>query len=286
MQNIDKIKPKTKHCQLHNYDLVDVKDPYINIQVKLKGCNADCLFCENKKGGDFNDDIFLNKLKLISEKFRINKINFSGGEPTLNFPKLENLIYKTKELLPDSYIVVNTNGYNLKKLFEKLHEQVNNIQLSRHHYIDEINNKILGFKAPSKELIKDIASTNKDKKHLSLSCNLIKGYIDNKNDIYKYIEDSSSLGIKWIGFVTLIPLNQYSIDNKIEFDFGNERSFLNKCWNSGEFCSCSDYIYIPEDLSEPVLVYNIKRTGELKNSHVLTYDDNVFKLGYSNDIIF
>jgi pyruvate-formate lyase-activating enzyme len=283
-----KIELKTQHCQLFDYDISPVRCPYVNIQVKIKGCNANCDFCESKDKGTFNEDKYFEKLKLISKKIRIYKLNFTGGEPTINFERLKRLVLKTREILPDAFMVINTNGYNFEKLFENdFYKNLDSIQLSRHHYIDKINNKILGFQSISKEIIKLISSKLETKRMFSLSCNLLRGYIDNEVEIFKYLEDSAYMDVRWVGFVTLIPLNQYCINNNIKFEDLNlksDRLVLTKHWKNGEKCECSNYVYIPTDLSDPIRVYN-KRTARTDINFILVFDGENFNAGFTNNFL-
>lgn len=282
------IQPRTYYCQLFDNELDRVENPYINIQVKIKGCNANCLFCESKENGTFDEDKYIEKLKLISEKVPINKLNFSGGEPTLNFERLKRLIIKTKEILPEVLIAINTNGYNFEKLFEEnIHKLVSNIQLSRHHYIDEINDKILGVKTVTSDVIKSISSSLEDKRLLNLSCNLIKGYIDNEKEVFKYLDEASIIDIRWVGFVTLIPLNEYCKDKYIKFEdlnLENKRLVFTQHWKFEKKCQCFCYVYVPSDLGDPIRVYN-KKTEKADLKNILVFDGENFNIGFSNNIL-
>jgi molybdenum cofactor biosynthesis enzyme MoaA len=280
---------KTHYCQNFNDALEPADVPYVNVQVKIKGCNADCVFCEFKEPGTFDEDKYAEKLKLISDKVSIRKLNFTGGEPTLNIERLKRLIIKTKEIIPKVYIAINTNGYNFEKLFEEgIDKLVGNIQLSRHHYKDEINNKILGFNSVSKDTIKSISSGLEYKRLLNLSCNLINGYIDSKEEVFKYLDAASSMDVRWVGFVTLIPLNKYCEDNRIRFNdlniFESERFIMTKHWKYFDKCQCFGYVYIPTDLGDPIRVYNkITEKSDIKN--ILVYDGENFTIGFSDDVL-
>lgn len=282
------ILPRQHYCQLFDYEPSVVENPYINVQVKIKGCNADCLFCESKEGGIFDEDKYFDKLQKISEKVRINKLNFTGGEPTINFDRLKRLVNKTKEIIPDVYIAINTNGYNFERLFDEgVYEKVGNIQLSRHHYIDDINDKILGFNSVSANVIQSVSSKLENKRLLNLSCNLIKGYIDNESDVLKYLDEASLLDIRWVGFVTLIPLNGYCEDNRVLFEdikIDNKRFVFTKHWKLEDKCQCYGWVYIPSDLGDPIRVYN-KRTEKASLKHILTFDGENFNIGFSNDFL-
>ncbi len=282
------IEPRTHFCQLFDSDPTEVEIPYINVQVKIKGCNADCSFCTSKESGTFDEDKYFEKLKDISERIPINKVNFTGGEPTLNIERLKSLVIKTRELLPKSIIAINTNGYNFEKLFEEnLHEIVDNIQLSRHHYNDKINDEILGFKSVTGEIIKSISSKLENKRLLNLSCNLIKGYIDNDKEVFRYLDEASKIDVTWVGFVTLISLNNYCEDNQVKFedlDLKNERLVFTKHWKFGNKCQCYGWVYVPKDLGDPIRVYN-KRTENVELKQILVFDGENFNVGFSGEVL-
>jgi molybdenum cofactor biosynthesis enzyme MoaA len=278
--------PKTIYC-LTDGIAEEVKRPFFNIQIKLNGCNANCEFCISKTGKKFNEDLFFDKLTEIREKAFIKRLNITGGEPTINFELYNRIVRKLRELLPETFIVLNTNGYNFEKVFESdSHKYLNNIQLSRHHYIDEINNKILGFKSVPRELIKKI---NEDLEHkfLNLSCNLIKGYIDKDEEVYKYLDDASDLDIRWVGFVSLIPLNDFCKENYIDFEslnLTNKRLILMQSHCLNDTCKCADYLYVPNDLSFPIKVYNkIIKKSNVK--HILVFDGENFNVGFDGELL-
>lgn len=278
---------KTHHCQLYDYAPTTVENPYVNIQVQLKGCNANCKFCISKNPGHFNEDEYFRKLKLILEQVgHVKKLNFTGGEPTLNFERLERLVHRTRELLPNTYFTLNTNGYNFEKAFDNLYEEFDNIQLSRHHYDDKKNNEILGFRSVSKDFLKEIATSLEDKKFLNVSCNLIKGYIDNENEVFNYLEDCSKMDIRWVGFVTLIPLNDFCNENRVSFEdmnLDNNRFIQTKHWKAPmKSCQCFNYVYVPKDLSDPISVYN-KKTEKGVLKYMLVFDGENFNIGFGDD---
>lgn len=278
---------KTHYCSSFDKPLEEVEKPYINIQVKLNGCNADCLFCESKSGPKFKEDEYLSKLEKISKEVRIRKLNLTGGEPTLDFNLYKRILLKTRQLLPDVYLVTNTNGYNFEKIFEgDLYDQLDNIQLSRHHHDDGINSQILRTKSVSKEVIKEISSSLENRRLLNLSCNLIKGFIDDEKGVFKYLEDASEMNVEWVGFVTLIELNDFCKNNVIKFDdmkLEGERFILTNKLSFKESCKCFSYVYLPDD-GVPLRVYN-KQTKKSTDRNTLTFSGDTFYIGYSDEIL-
>jgi molybdenum cofactor biosynthesis enzyme MoaA len=278
--------PKETYCLTDGVS-EKVKRPFFNIQVKLNGCNANCAFCESKTGKKFDEDKFFDKLMEIREKTFIKKLNLTGGEPTMNFELYYRIVSKLRNLLPETFITLNTNGYNFEKIFESgSHEFLDNVQLSRHHYVDEINNEILGFKSIGKERIKEI-NEKICRRFLNFSCNMIKDRIDKDDEIYNYLEDAGTLGIRWVGFVSLIPLNDFCKENYIDFkglNLSNERLILTQTHCLKDTCECSDYIYVPKDLGYPIKVYNkVVKKSDVK--HIFVFDGENFNVGFDGELL-
>lgn len=261
-----------------------VTKPYANIYVRIQNtCNAKCKFCEfTGEGKKFDKYKMYYAISEMSKKFKINKVSFTGGEPTLNVELLKDAINLIKEIDKDIFIVVNTNGYNLKKL---IGIPIDSVALSRHHYDDNINNSILGFNAPSSSDIKSVS----DKLNLHLSCNLLKSNIDNKDSIIKYLEFADNVGVDDVGFVSLMKVNDYCKDNFIDFHDINiqedERFFRNREWQYDDVCKCVNYLYIAPNTGNVVKFYS---RCSLKPNNVesqLVFDHDVLKDGFNGDII-
>ena len=136
------------HCLKNNSNEKHQADPYVNIYVRLQNeCNAKCKFCEfTSKEKYFNVVRFTTGFRQISEKINIKKVSFTGGEPTLDPPLLNGCLKFVKDVDSNIFTVVNTNGLNLSRIEI---DNLDSIALSRHHYDDNINNKILGFRSIS-----------------------------------------------------------------------------------------------------------------------------------------
>lgn len=282
-----KVNLKTHFCALNGEEPVPIKNPYVNLYVQLKGCNAKCEFCNFQDvAQDFNFKKFKSVLCELQKTVPVNKISITGGEPTLNLPKLYKIIDLVKEYFPNSFFVTNTNGYKLLDLYKDGKSAMfDSISLSRHHYEDERNNKILGFKSLPAECLESIQHTwwqQKDKLHLS--CNLIKGCVDSPAKIYKYLDFANKVKIYDVGFVSLMKINYFCNEKFVDFsdlDLKNKRMFQSREWNFSNSCKCKNYLYIPKNLdSQVVKVYNrcfMLRT-EVANS--LVYDGENLKFGF------
>ena len=277
------------YCQLNDLELLPVEEPYINLYVQNKGCNANCGFCEYKDIGEvFNFTRFELFLKELSKQIDVRKISFTGGEPTLDYNRFKSKVELAKEYLSESFFVVNTNGVNLKKIVKHSdYKLFNSVALSRHSNIDADNNQILGFSAPSTSEITELLSDVDDKNVFHFSCNVIKDYVDSSEKIYNYLEWCSSLGINDVGFVSLMEINQYAKDHFIDFDsldVINDRFVKLKEWNKKDSCRCNNYLYIPYN-NEIIKVYN-RHVYSKSNANNFIWDGSHFRRGFNGKIIY
>lgn len=281
---------RTHYCSLFGKTPHPVEEPYISIYVRYKGCNARCNFCIwYDDANPFDESKWEKVLTETISKIRVKKIAFSGGEPTMNWKRFKRVLKLTKDISPNTSIVVNTDGLHLKRLFEdESIELINSVSLSRHHYNDEINNQIFKCKTPSSDTIREVQRLSSNKDILHLSCNLIKGYIDNKDEIFKYFEFVNTVEVNSTGIISLMPVNDYAKDNFIDFkikDLICDRFNLTKQWEYKDMCRCNNYVYLPEDLRTPIKVYhkNTYKPFDIKDG--LTFDGQNLKQGFVGDII-
>jgi organic radical activating enzyme len=236
-----KIPIKSHYCSLNGSEMFPIKEPYVNLYIQLKGCNAKCSFCSFQnvaKPFDFNK--FEEVLQSLQGEIRVNKISITGGEPTLNLPKLYKIINLVRLYFPDSFFVMNTNGssgkpprYNVplvEMFYDGMLEKFDSISISRHHYTDYHNDEIFGekniFKQEnkgdfvidvtsngihmlSKQQLQGLQSMVNNKNLFHLSCNLIKGQIDSTQKIYNYLEFANYVKIYDVGFVSLMKINDF-----------------------------------------------------------------------------
>ena len=217
---------------------------YVNIYVRVTDhCNAKCSFCEfrnNVNGKKLDFYKLYYALHEINKKIRINKISFTGGEPTFECNLVNRCLEMVKDLNPKIFTVINSNGFGLNHInFEYL----NSYALSRHG-MELQNNEIFGCKVQTDEYIANLEDSIKNKIHLS--CNLIKGYIDSPIGMYDYISHYSKLGFHDFGFVTLMGVNDYCKEHMIDFkklDLVNMKNTIRVCtFNNQNSCFCANYI--------------------------------------------
>jgi len=224
---------------------------YPNLYIRLTtACNASCPFC-NKDKHIINIDLKALEALLIEMKTKdvpFSRISITGGEPLLIpslFEETTSLIFS---IFPDADLTVNTNGYNLTKI--KIDKRISGIHISRHHFDNFINNCLFGFDTIKKE---DIISLSKNyKKQIRLNCLLIKSYIDSKNSIYQYLETFNDL--YKIGFVSLMPINEYSVSHFVDFKdiaFDERVLITSSKANISKLkiknCECSNFLFVQKN---------------------------------------
>jgi molybdenum cofactor biosynthesis enzyme MoaA len=240
------IPTRETFCSTDGREPQTIKQPYVNLYVKnTNHCQAKCSFCEysnNEPQKKLNFYKLIHSIDLIQRSgLAINKISFTGGEPTLYAEELNALIRDIRRMNENVYIVINTNGYNLNSLDMDL---INNIALSRHHYDDDKNREILHTpKTPHLEYLK----TFKHKEKLHIRCNLIKGYIDTQEEVLKFLDVLSGVGVYDFGFVSLFQINDFCKENFVDYKSINldnaPRTRVIRTQTRENVCTCKNYLH-------------------------------------------
>jgi MoaA/NifB/PqqE/SkfB family radical SAM enzyme len=187
----------------------------INLYIDITAqCNCYCSFCINCVDfdrGEINDELYLEKLENAIQQIKHLEpsIQIIGGEPTLKKLKsrlsgILNLIKKYN--LRKAVIGSNGSGFTDIEFAEKINPYFSHINISRHHY-DQIKlNQVWRFNNPltNNHLQELVKSKISDK--IRLNCCLLKGYIDNFEEINYFVEWAMDLGVKNICFATLSEL--------------------------------------------------------------------------------
>ena len=281
---------RTHFCHLFGKENTEVPEPSVNLYVRSKFCNAKCQFCTfANDASNYNESKFIEVLKEITSKIKIKKIAFTGGEPTLYWDKFVSAVNLAHEISPNSELSMNTDGLRLRKLMEDPISRIfKNIHISRHHFDDESNNKIFDTTTPTSDELKWAQEQTEDKFQLQLSCNLIKGNIDTKEKIYQYLDWVNTLEINCVGLVSLMPVNQYAIDNYVGFnmkDLISPRFNVTKEWSYKKACECTNYVYIPEDMREMMRVYHKNTFRPFDINETIIFDGQNVKLGFDGETI-
>ena len=289
-----------KNCSKENPVWIEVPRVNIFIQITNK-CNASCDFCiyHNNCNNCFDVEKLGKILHMISlrEDIDIGKLNFTGGEPTLDKNLFEEVMDSCEENIDikrKPEVTLNTNGFNLF-LALKYQNFLDSIGLSHHHYSNNKNFAIFNSsRVASNEEIAEFVKELEKKEILQLRCNLIKGYIDSYEEIIKYMNAAINLDVHDCGFVTLTPNNQYCINHQIDF---SKLVSINKdlirvnSWNrlddndfNCKYCECANYIYSNEEGNMCKFYARLFCRNDNKDG-ILVYDGKYLRHGFGGEII-
>ena len=177
-----------KDIQLRRYgcNLIDEPGkpvaPFVNLFVKVtKGCNARCLFCSNAgtmpPHSDFNvDKLAQIILELKNAGIKVNRVNITGGEPSIVSPLVIDILQRMEEKeYDDVHLHLNTNGLLPASQQLMTNPRWDSISMSLHHYDIQKLSELYGCHIPP-----DAFDFNGvDLQKVNASCNLVKGYIGN-----------------------------------------------------------------------------------------------------------
>lgn len=250
--------------------------------VVTRKCNAQCEFCTFR--GDV-EEVDINKFKDTLEKiykyYNISTLHLTGGEPTLDINKVEQICNVTKTVDKHIKTSVNTNGIYLNELNNI--KNLDNVALSRHGITDSENYEI--FKTNNVASAEQIKAFTKSKLHLS--CNLIQGHVDSKDKIYQYLEMCSTLGVFDVGFVGLMNVNEYCKERYVEFSELSKCTFTKGYKNieTGEpTCECRNWLYRANNMN----LISIYHRHAIKSSNIdsyLVYENNKLRVGFNGDFV-
>lgn len=280
-------------CHLNGKPQGNFKRPYVNLYVRVTdACGAKCGFCNYH--GPLDRQLFrpfnVGKFKKIFEEtyksFWVNKLAFTGGEPTQNVLVMDQIVSFVHRIDPGIPITVNTNGDRLKALLdrEKFLAKIHDVALSMHHYTNKGNHKIFGSTAHA--TIEDIKEfSNKDKLHLR--CNLIKGFIDCQDEVMKYIDRFTKMGITDFGFVSLMEINDYCRDNFVSYEAAGMtklRGSMRTQWRERPGCNCENFI-LTTDKGVIIRFYSRINKNPKKCESSLVYDQDTLLDGFNGKVI-
>ena len=219
--------------------------PFVNLFVKVtKGCNAKCLFCSNAGTSvpqtPFNVSKLIDIIKSLKESgIKVNRVNITGGEPSVVSPLVEDILSKMDE--PETsgiHIHLNTNGLLPQSQELMRHPRWDSISMSLHHYDIARLSELYGCRIPNGAFYFDGINLQK----VNSSCNLVKGYIDNAEEAHKMLDFNLDLGIPRIGFVALMKVNDYCREHFVDLEDIHLDSiphvYFTKSMNRGSDCKC------------------------------------------------
>ena len=264
--------------------------PFVNLFVKVtKGCNAKCLFCSNAGTSvpqtPFNVSKLIDIIKSLKESgIKVNRVNITGGEPSVVSPLVEDILSKMDE--PETsgiHIHLNTNGLLPQSQELMRHPRWDSISMSLHHYDIARLSELYGCRIPNGVFY--LYGINLHK--VNSSCNLVKGYIDNAEEAHKMLDFNLDLGIPRIGFVALMKVNDYCREHFVDLEDIHLESiphvYFTKSMNRGSDCKCSNYLYNRDLKILEIYMRNYANPNYCESS--LVYDGEYLRQGFHQDNI-
>lgn len=206
----------------------------VNLSVFVSDeCNASCNFCVARlryfhEGVDYikpaiaDDEEYFSRLnEVISAVKPLNpSVSLTGGEPTIS-PRLPRIL----TILASHNVrkrTITTNGSGLlsiphgqkKTILDLLIDyKLAHLNISRAHYDEKINQEIMKAKGglSNENLEYVIRYALRYGVRPRLSCVLLKGYIDNFDEIIKYLDWAESLGADNVVFRQLMGFDSKAV---------------------------------------------------------------------------
>lgn len=261
----------------------------VNLFVKItNGCNAHCLFCSNAEHKPiihFHTGKLIDVVKEIrSNDIIVNRINITGGEPSIVPDIATDLLERlSADNFNEIHVHLNTNGLFPASQLLMRHHRWDSISVSLHHYDREKLEEIYQTKVTDKAL--DFEGI--DMNIVNVSCNLIRGYVDETVEAHKMMDFCIDKGITRIGFVGLMPTNQYCLDRFVSLDELHldtiPHCYFTESKNRGKDCRCSNYLY-NKDL-KILEVYMRHYANPMYCESSLLYDGEYLRQGFNNNNI-
>jgi len=174
-----------------------IQNPNLSI-VMPGGCNGKCDFCFWKKTKPCNN--YLEKLNDIMYGLpsQFSQLSITGGEPTLS-PYLEDVLNLIDKNIY-SHTVLTSNGAKLLDFVPKLEGKIDHVNISRHHFEDEVNDSIFKAKMLTKEQLKEVSNElNKVGIDVTFSA-VLSEKLNTKEDIEKYLQFAKENGASQVFF--------------------------------------------------------------------------------------
>lgn len=211
-------------------------------------CNCKCKYCCNDKTDTGALD--LDKLKKIIDSTidSIGRFSINGGEPLLVPDQLEALLKLLSKY--NKPIKIGTNGYHIVERVNLLNKYpVQYIQFSCHHYDINKNKRLFEADTITFPMLKSLV--NKLKASIILNCLLIKGFIDNVEEVVNFLEECSKANIRTVSFIGMMKINKFCEDYYVDYKDITKNlpiDFLKtKERFDGNRCHCETFIYVAKN---------------------------------------
>lgn len=216
-------KKVTVKCNPNN-SCVDCKNNGINIKI-TNACNCDCDFCI-EKGGLEPDEKSVQTLIDATNLLDFESVLILGGEPLI-YPHLEQYLKGIK----NKRIYLTTNGTLLTDaMAEMLSKYLTAINISIHHYTEVENAKAYKYPNYTFDNIRSaIRVFNKHNIPVRINANLVKGILDNSEEVRAMIYFAQFMGANSIRFAEMQHCEELWVDSSKLFDGLPQDPYVEGC---------------------------------------------------------
>jgi pyruvate formate lyase activating enzyme len=180
--------------------------------ITLLGCNFRCLYCNAYRISQYPDTNWFYRgyvapkgmAKEAVDKLRVaglEKLGFTGGEPTIHLPYIEEVVIEAKKLMPKLKIAFTTNGFATEASMKRIVNICSYIALEINAFNDDTHLALSG--APVEPVLRNAEYLIENKAKIrALKTVVVPGINDNEiEEIAKFIASfDTSIPYHLIGF--------------------------------------------------------------------------------------
>lgn len=226
----------------------------VQLSILLTGyCDAHCPFCIAAPTDDETtlDMAVLEKmLLLLREEDCVRGISITGGEPFSRVKELDQAVSMIFRIFGYGMeLNIDTNGTgiaHLPRIPELAH--VDTVHISRHHWLDRRNEELFGRPMPSAEELRAGIAAVSFRDLFVLNCMLLRGWVEQPEDVHRYMDFAIGLGAPKVAFITGTPVNDFIRQRRITFEEvlrDEDPSLLfTRGFRDYDWCRCRDGVYV------------------------------------------
>ncbi len=258
-------------------------------------CPASCEFCIADH--PFTPrHIDLHKFEIILHELKkqdlLFYVTFTGGEPFCEFSLLDEAVTMVFEIMgTDMEVTISTNGIGLHRMLELQHlPELATIHVSRHHYLDEINDKIFGMKMPTGDELREAFHLVPYRDLFVMNCMLQRDYIGSPEEVHHFLDFAIGTGVPKVSFITADPVNDFARAQRVPYEevlrHGDPSLLFTRGFQDYHFCRCEDGVYVSGE-GELIEFYGRSpNSSECSYCRGLTFGtDNVLRTGFHGEVI-
>lgn len=135
---VDRLNGESGACRVGIPEIAYTSLAYIlkSYSITLLGCSFKCMYCNAYRISQYPDsgwiyrgyvkpenmaeEIYKTLKNSMATKIGVHRLSFTGGEPSIHLPYIEEVVDKTKSLLPRIEVGIATNGYSTSKTMKRL----------------------------------------------------------------------------------------------------------------------------------------------------------------------